>query len=745
MTMRSRFLWLLLFGIAGCSGSGSGGAGLPLLPRATASPGNAQGVFTIRIPQAARTTSKKPAYVSAATNSVSFQVAPDPPQIVPLNLGSSACPSSGGFYTCSANFDAPIGPNAMTIQTFASTNGTGTPLSMTTISITIVAGQVNPVNAVLNGVVATLSLALMPNGVVSGTSSGVQATWGGMDASNEVIVGPGSLVDSNGIAIAPSLSSSDQTDFSISPQSGASPAAWTIAYDGSAAASSPTITLRASGFTSVTAILTVNPAATPAPSTLADWDSFGYDLERTGYNPSETTVGVNNVNSLQTLWSFNVGATMVREPVYASAVTIKGQATNVLYAGSNFGATLYAINADTGAIIWSKAVPSAPYSCGTSSSQFAIAGTPAIDRAKNRIYFGDGHNALHALDLSTGAEDTGWPITIADYTPDHNFMHGGLAYNPANGMLYVVTGSTCDISPWYGRIDAINTSSASIVGTFYPVSASSTQGGSGGGVWGPGGPSIDPATNDVFIATGNADASTGESQSAGDAEQVVELSPDVNSVLAHNYPTNIPTIAVDDDFDFGATPLLFQPPGCPPLLAAVNKSGMFELYDRASIAAGPVQFIQMAISTDAGSFVGTPAYDPVTNDVYVGLPSTQGIYQPGLGAFHLQSNCTLEPTPAWSAPFGPDGATTSNQTPRSPVTIANGVVYVSNYTGVTEFAFNAANGALLWNVGLSGDGVPGTIVVNGHVYVSASDGTITAWALPSGSTAQRRRAVPHGQ
>ena len=132
-----------------------------------------------------------------------------------------------------------------------------------------------------------------------------------------------------------------------------------------------------------------------------------------------------------------------------------------------------------------------------------------MDRGKNLLYFADGHNQVHAVNLGTGKEAYGWPVTIADYTPDHNFMHGGLTYNPSNGLLYAVTGSTCDISPWYGRIVAINTNAPSIAGTFYTFSGTSSPGVSGGGIWGPGGGWIDPGTSDVFVATGNADTSKG--------------------------------------------------------------------------------------------------------------------------------------------------------------------------------------------------------------------------------------------
>ena len=473
-----------------------------------------------------------------------------------------------------------------------------------------------------------------------------------------------------------------------------------------------------------------------------DWATFGYDLERSGYNPLEMTVGPSNVGGLQELWSANVGNGMVHEPVFASGVYVSGHATNVLYAGSANGSTMYAINASNGTILWQDPVPSSPYRCYQQNLTFSIGETPAIDRGKNLLYFSDGHNQVHAVDLVTGKEAAGWPITVANYTGDYNFMHGGFTYNPANGLLYGVTGArVCDISPWYGRIVAIDTNGPSIAGTFFPMSGNSTAGLSGGGIWGWGGASIDPSTNNVFIATGNADTHHGVEQNADYAEQVIELSPTLDAVIANNYPTNIPIISGDNDFDFGATPLLFQPNGCPLLLAALNKSGMFELYDVSTIDYGPIQYIAMSIPKDKGVFVGVPAFDPVTGYVYVGMPATEGNYKPGIAAFRMQSNCTLNTKPVWQARFGPDASQLKSvQTPRSPISIANGVVYIANHNHKKEFAFNAATGALLWTLGLSSNGDIGTVIANGVVYVSAVDGTITAWA-PPGSRAKKRSGL----
>lgn len=496
----------------------------------------------------------------------------------------------------------------------------------------------------------------------------------------------------------------------------------------------------------------VTPGALPATSALSsrpsshtaiDWASFGFDLQRTGYNPYESKIGVKNVGSLRKRWSFNVGALMVHEPVYAHNVRVSGKLRNILYAGSGSGATMYAIDADTGKIVWTKPAARIALPCGGGAS-FSIGETPAIDRQKDLLYYSDGHDNVHAVSLATGVEAKGWPLTIANW--HHDYMHGGFTYNPANGLLYAVTSSPCDISPWHGRIVAIDTRKPILANAFYTMSGTNQQGKSGGGIWGPGGASIDSASNEVFIATGNADTQSvpKQDQNAHFAEQVIALSPRLGKVLANNYPVNIPKDGLND-FDFGATPLLFQPPDCPALLAVVNKSGMFELYDRGSISSGPIQYIAMSVPSNSGSFVGVPAYDPATGYIYVGLPTSQGIYQPGMAAFEMASNCTLNPTPVWSAMFGPEG-TSKVAAPRSPISIANGVVYISNYTGDTQFAFDAATGRQLWHLALPYYGRQGTLIVNGTVFVSSSDGTISAWS-PSGhlnGNARAKAASPSG-
>ena len=285
----------------GCSGGGqvAPSAPQPQQPQRK----TAQATLTINIPLASTGSStKRPAYVSAGTQSITFSGSGITTQTLSLApLPNANCPAVGGFYQCSLNFAAPVGNSTLTVQTFASTNGTGTPLSRNTIPITVVQDQTNSIPVTLNGVVSTLVLTLSTNTVTAGTAQAVTATLGGKDAAGDTIIGPGAFVDATGAALTPSLQSSDATDFSIGSQSGNS---WAIAYNGAAVAA-PTITLIAGALPNATQQITVNPAPTSSPGgtnviTNGDFATNAFDGSAGWYRcyaTRETTAGMTPINA----------------------------------------------------------------------------------------------------------------------------------------------------------------------------------------------------------------------------------------------------------------------------------------------------------------------------------------------------------------------------------------------------------------------------------------------------------------
>lgn len=480
----------------------------------------------------------------------------------------------------------------------------------------------------------------------------------------------------------------------------------------SAVSETSTLSGSSNGYSAIV-LLSAAPAApspSPLPATYTDWNTFGDNLQRTNYNPNEASLTAANAPSLHLSWSKDLGAAITAQPVIATNVSIGGRPTNVAYIGTEAG-VFYALNADTGATIWSKSLGTVATGClDLPGGTFGITGTATFVQSAKRVYVADGKDQVHALDMATGAEAAGWPATVTSlFTTNH--IYGALSYNSNNGMLYAETGSMCDANTWDGRIVAIDTSNATIAATFLAGSPYN-----GAGVWGIGGAAIDPATNDVYIATGNTKNGPTEYSAYGD--QVVHLTSNL-SVVAANYPGLTGT-----DEDFGATPMVYTPPGCAQEVNAKNKSGVFVTYFTSSIGAGPLQILNMAPVTEAGIFIGSTAYSPVTNLVYVGDPAGNTTYTHGLVALAPQADCTL--ALGWQQTIGPAAVNDDNYS----ATVANGVVYFTDGIGDQVFAFDAATGQQLWNSGATITGQTQVApTVDGRVFVSSWDHKLYAFGL----------------
>jgi outer membrane protein assembly factor BamB len=464
----------------------------------------------------------------------------------------------------------------------------------------------------------------------------------------------------------------------------------------------------------VAAVCLATPAVATAGSATAghrpgegatDWATYGFDVQRSGDNPTETGITVDSAPQLHQVWSDDLGAVMVAQPVEATGVTVGDQVLNLVYQATEHG-DVDAIDAATGTVVWTTNLGSVKTACfDIPDGVFGVGGTPVIDRAAGVLYVAGGDGSVHALDLATGTEAPGWPITgVFDPTQEH--VYGGL--EQVGGVLYVTTAGLCDDPPFHGRLIEIDAGSRRVVHTFYPAGRKVN----GGGIWGPGGASADPSTGDVFVATGNALTTP---QWYRYSEHMVELS-DSLKVLGANAPK-----VKGNDADFGSTPLVFTAPGCPEQAAAQNKYGVLVVYRVGDVTAGPAQQLQIAARKD-WRFIGMPAYSPETNMVYVANSSDSNAYQHGLLAFSVQSDCTL--ALAWNQVVG------SNNSIVSPPTVAGGVVYYGDGPNNAEFAFDATTGAPLWNSGTSigGRTVVAPAVVNGQVLVSSWDHVLRAFA-----------------
>lgn len=434
-----------------------------------------------------------------------------------------------------------------------------------------------------------------------------------------------------------------------------------------------------------------------APAFAYDVTTYAYDSARTGFNSQETTLGLNNAASLHVKWTVALSSVSICTPVVADNLVVGGQTLQVVYTASEHG-DVYALNAATGAIVWQRNLGSVQTTCVNMPDKiFGVSAAFVIDRSRNRLYAAGGDGNVYALDLSTGATQPGWPLP-ATTDPAHEHVYSALTL--AGNTLYACTASYCDIIPYHGKLTAFDITGPSVRTVWLPLTNPSIN---GGGMWGPGGVSVDPSTRDIFVATGN---SLSSPENMEYCENVCRLDSLLN-VKGSNYPG-----LTGGDVDFGATPVVFTPPSGQPLLAVENKSGIFLTYNRDDITSGPRQRIQVA-SSRSFFFNGEPAYSPVANIVYVSN-STDSNTLPlkhGLNAFTVQANGQL--AYAWQKTVG------NNNSSVPAASVANGVVYYAAGSATTLYAFNAATGAPLWTSGSLGtSGIyQAPMVANGQLYI----------------------------
>ena len=238
--------------------------------------------------------------------------------------------------------------------------------------------------------------------------------------------------------------------------------------------------------TSNLATLTVSSGGSPPPrppvgAMVLTWHN---DNSRTGQNLNETTLTTVNVNSILfgKIGTLGVQGNVDAEPLYVSNLTIGGTTHNVVFVATEQD-IVYAFDANSLSQLWSVSVLGAGETpgdqvngCGQVAPVIGITSTPVIDPsagshgtifmvAMSKDGSGNYHQRLHALDLTTGAEQTGSPATIQATFPGTgaNSSNGEVVFDPKqykerasllalNGVVYTSWASHCDDAPYTGWV-----------------------------------------------------------------------------------------------------------------------------------------------------------------------------------------------------------------------------------------------------------------------------------------------------
>jgi Legume lectin domain/Chitobiase/beta-hexosaminidase C-terminal domain len=356
-----------------------------------------------------------------------------------------------------------------------------------------------------------------------------------------------------------------------------------------------------------------------------------YDNARTGLNPNETILSTSNVNttSFGKLFSQSVDGQIYAQPLYMAGITISGKGThNVIFVATE-NDSVYAFDADNngggnasplwkvslldgahGAASGATPVPQPDISSTDIQPILGITGTPVIDPSTNTMYVvsktkenGSYPQRLHALDITSGAEKFGGPVTIsASVSGNGNGSSGGTLNfdtkwenNRAgllllNGFVYIAFAAHGDNGPWHGWILSYNAA------TLAQKSAwCASSNGIGAGIW-MGGAGIAADTNNptgsspggrLFVATGNGtfDAKTPYTNSMDYGDSIVRLNLNngVMTVSDDFTPLNQSTLN-STDRDLAAGGVLLLPDqssgGHTHLLVQSGKEGRISLVDR---------------------------------------------------------------------------------------------------------------------------------------------------------------------
>lgn len=456
-------------------------------------------------------------------------------------------------------------------------------------------------------------------------------------------------------------------------------------------------------------VLAHGDAGSSAAPTAA-WLAYGRTPDAANVAASPITVAESKRFKLT--WKRDLGGVMYGQPLYVPDGSVPGVHRDLVIAATSSN-TVYALAASTGSLIWKRSLGrTVPNICGGSGG---IESTPVVDPSTGLLYVVGADGRLRALSVATGKPDPKWSVPIIERT-DVETVWGALRI--AHGFLYVGVASWCDKpdanGAWDGRLDAVGLTTRRIAHSFDVVPGAKN----GGGIWGPGGVSIDPADGSVWVATANAVVEQDGNllEQTPNAERVVNLTPTL--ALRSEVAEPDSNQSVLGDQGFGSTPMLFQPTGCPPLLAVNSKDLYTYVWQRRNLEAKPLVRDLFGESGVNNTFFAEPTWDASAKMLVVDDAQVRGgDGSNGAVGLQLAGNCTFRI--AWHINIG--GGV-------DPQPLAAGPVVFAPATAAGQLAIlNAGTGAVLTLLSTDGPAYTAPMVADGRVLVASASGSLLAF------------------
>lgn len=392
------------------------------------------------------------------------------------------------------------------------------------------------------------------------------------------------------------------------------------------------------GYSGVCALFLALAVAVHAQIAVTTWH---YDNARTGANTSETSLTPRNVTTktFGKLFEQPVDGAITGQPLYLSNITFPDTSShNVVYVATMHD-SVYAFDADSAAgtnaaPLWQVSflspgvtpVPVSVQGCGsvTKWTEVGVLSTPVIDAASGTLYVvsktyknGTHTHQLHALDVTTGAEKPGSPVTIVGSVQvgkkKYTFRDAMQVNRPAlllqNGFVYVAFGSNgCRSSKEQGWVMAYKADTLQPAGVF-----DTEPGSSAAGIWQRGGGLSADSDGNVYGETADGPYQDGTNFGMS----VFKLAQAGNALNIADWftPYNVPYLnKKDQDMNEPLLLLPDQPGPYPHLGVAVGKEGTLYLLNRddmghqcATCKLGNTQIVQ-ELPLVAGNETGALVY-----------------------------------------------------------------------------------------------------------------------------------------
>jgi polyvinyl alcohol dehydrogenase (cytochrome) len=508
----------------------------------------------------------------------------------------------------------------------------------------------------------------------------------------------------------------------------------------------------------------------------ASWQFAGNDIGNSRTQPLETKLNADNVGHLAVKWTFTSHGDVSATPTVANGIVYF----------PDWGGYVNAVNANTGALVWQLKVSDLAGATSTARSRTS----PAV--YGNEVIFGDNYALpqasgahMFAVNAQTGAllwhrqvDSNAAAVITANPVVAGGKLIVGVASNEEAAALFAEFGLPYQCCTFRGKVVALDPSSGAELWHTYtipwnmgsatsanpdsntPCTATSETSGdspsgcdySGGAVWDT--PAVDVGAGRVFLGTGNNYTAPDAAAACAQAAQANNTS-DANCAAAADYfdtalaldlsdghvawahkaegwdAWNVSCVVVphpgatwcpapsSPDYDFGGSgPNLITvngPNGTNQKLVGLGqKSGVYWAFDETT--GDMVWNTLVGPGSALGGIEWGTAYDgkriyvPIANSYHTaytlagGQSATAGSWaalDPATGNFD------------WQVPT-PDGSALAI----GPASEANGVVYVGDSAGSGNnmFALDAANGKILWSFAASGSVWSAPAIANGVLY-----------------------------